>query len=142
MYGAWAHQKKDDPYLIPLAALPAPNIFITVSQLTQSLLTHYYSTPDGQAEGTALFLRVTRAAGRDEALFHELREQLTTALADEEYVGDAWLRAAVFDAFCRWYDACRTSLVPLMERLGAAHTAKFEDPVATLEWPATQRHNR
>jgi hypothetical protein len=142
MYGVWARQKRHDPYLIPLAALPAPHIFITVSQLAQSLLTHYYSAPERHDEGTALFLRVTRAAGCGEQRFSSVREQLTAALSEAEYAGDAWLHSAVFDAFSTWYDACRLLLVPLMERLADARAAQYVDPVATLEWPKPLRHNR
>jgi hypothetical protein len=138
MYGAWARQRQDDPYLVPLAALPPPNVFITTSQLTQSLLTYYYSSPERHAEGTALFLRITQAAGCGASLFDELREKLTAGLAVEQYAGDAWLRPDVFRALTVWFDACRPSLVPLMERLADRRTAQVADPVATLEWPTAK----
>ncbi len=138
MYGAWARQRNADPYMVPLAALPPPNVFITISQLTQSLLTYYYSSPARFAEGTTLFLRVTQAAGCSASVFNELRERLTAGFAVEQHAGDVWLRPDVFGALSVWFDACRLSIVPLMECLADRRTAQVADPVATLEWPTAK----
>lgn len=143
MYGPWSRAyRQADPYLLPLAAMPGPGMFTSTSQVVQLLLTLQYSNPEGSDQFTARWLELTEEGRGQVAVFLDLRDRLTQALADEALPGNAWLRGEVFEAFVAWYSACREAVVPAVEELLSRHQARVGNPVAGLEWPTASRYAR
>jgi hypothetical protein len=143
MYGAWAKAFKfDDPYLLPLAAIPGPGTFMSTSQVVQLLLTRHLGPGAQRLEEAAnWWLSLTRAGGAREQLFVELRAALAEALLDEAaQPGNAWLHPGVFDAFVAWYSKARGALIPAIEDMLQQLQDRRADPVASLYWPATGRY--
>ncbi|MBL8306508.1 MAG: hypothetical protein JNM33_07410 [Rubrivivax sp.] len=141
MYGAWARAyKQADPYLLPLAAVPGPGMFMSTSQVAQSLLMRHFS-PGGPAEvATHLWLDMTRQAQCEPSAFLVLRDSLANALTQERHAGNAWLHSVVFDAFVDWYCACRHVVAPAVEALLNKRQQSAGDSVADLDWPTTSRY--
>lgn len=140
MYGAWATFRQCDPYLLPLAAMPGPRMFMSTSQVVQLLLTRQCQVGANQAESTSLWLEVTREGGGVAPQFLELQTALSETLTEEDYPGNAWLHARVFDAFEAWFNGCRRAVIPFVEGLLQGQQDRRADPVARLLWPATGRY--
>lgn len=141
MYGAWAHAyKQADPYLLPLAAIPGPGMFMSTSQSVQFFLTRHFAKGGNTAAATDLWLGLTRQSDCREDIFLEFRDLLKTALANERYPEDAWQHEAVFGTFAHWYLACRDAVDAQVEGVLHRHHERLADPVAELEWPATSRY--
>lgn len=143
MYGAWARAfKHSDPYLLPLAAVPGPGMFMSTSQVVQLLLTRHYGSGAERSEATGRWLSLTRDAGAGEELFLGLQATLAAALRDEEdHPGNAWLHPPVFDAFVIWYKEASHAVIPALEELLERHQGRLSDPVASLDWPTTGRYH-
>lgn len=143
MYGAWScAYRHEDPYLLPLAALPRPGMFTSTSQVVQLLLTRQYSNADGSDQFTDGWLQLAEADQFDVSVFLDLKDRLTQALAEEPHPGNAWLHGDVFEAFVTWYTASRSTVIPFVEGLLSKHQARVGDPVATLDWPTKSRYAR
>jgi len=141
MYGAWARAyKQADPYLLPLAAVPGPGMFMSTSQVVQLLLTRHYRPSGPHEAATGRWLEMTRRSGCSEATFATLKDLLAAALAEEDHPGDAWLHGEVFEAFASWYRQCQTVVVPDVEKLLRSQQERKAEPVATLNWPTTSRY--
>ncbi len=141
MYGAWARAyKQADPYLLPLAAIPGPGMFMSTSQTVQFFLTRHFAKGGNTAAATDLWLGLTRQSDCREDIFLEFRELLTTALAKERYPEDAWQHQSVFGTFAHWYLACRDAVNAQVETVLHRHHQRLADPVAELDWPATSRY--
>jgi len=143
MYGAWSRAyRHEDPYLLPLAAIPGPGLFTSTSQVVQLMLTRQYSNPDGSDQFTAQWLEFTAKGQCPESAFLDLRDRLVQALAGEEHAGNAWLHGDVFESFVAWYTACKPAVVPAIEELLSKYQARIGDSSATLHWPSTSRYAR
>jgi len=143
MYGAWARAyRHEDPYLLPLAAIPSPGMFTSTSQVVQLLLTQQYADAEGTDQFTGRWLGLTEQGRGDALVFLDLKDRLAHALAEEEHPGNAWLHGDVFEAFVNWYTASRSTVVPFVEELLSKHQARHGDRVATLDWPASSRYIR
>lgn len=141
MYGAWSRAYKHaDPYLLPLAAIPGPGMFMSTSQVVQLLLTRHFSTGSDQVAATDRWLEMTRRSGCREDVFISLKDLLARALAEEDHAGNAWLHGDVFEAFVRWYRACTDVVTAEVEALLLHHQQRHGDTLATLDWPATSRY--
>lgn len=142
MYGAWARAiKQGDPHLLPLAAIPGRGMFMSTSQVVQLLLTRFCQAGAGQTEALARWLELTQEGGGHVSQFQELQAALYEALAEEDYPGDAWLHAEVFNAFVGWFNACHRAVIPFIERLLHEQQERRADPVARLLWPTTGRYH-
>jgi hypothetical protein len=140
MYGAWSRAyQREDPHLLPLAAVPGPGMFMSTSQVIQLLLTRHCGGATDIDVATARWVGLTRDARCPDSAFLDLRNKLASALTQEEYPGDAWLHGDVFDAFVEWYSASKSVVVPVVEELLCEHQTRAGDSVATLEW-ATSRY--
>jgi hypothetical protein len=141
MYGAWARAyRRADPFLLPLAAIPGPGMFMSTSQVVQLLLTRQHADANQADLASARWLELTREAGCEESVFFDLAAKLTHALVAVEHLGDAWLTSEVFEAFVAWYNASRTAVIPAIEELLQKHQARVGDAVATLDWPTASRY--
>lgn len=141
MYGAWARAyKQDDVYLLPLAAIPSPGMFMSTSQATQLFLTRHFAKGGNASAATDLWLGLTRQSDCEDDLFLEFRDLLAAALAEERYPEDVWQRDAVFGTFARWYLACRDAVDAQVEVVLHRHHERLADPVAELDWPAVSRY--
>ena len=141
MYGAWAQAyRESDPYLLPLAAIPGPGMFMSTSQVVQLLLTRHFGSGESSNVATQRWLEMTRQAECAEGMFLMLRDLLAAAVARERYAGDAWLHGAVFDAFVNWYRLCKHVVATEVEALLGEHQERVSDPVANTEWPNTSRY--
>lgn len=141
MYGSWARAyRRGDPYLLPLAALPSPGMFMSTSQVVQLLLTRQYANANHAGFASVRWLELTRRGDCEEAVFLDLAVKLTHALRVEDYLGDAWLSNEVFDAFVVWYNACRTAVIPAIEELLQKHQARVGDSVSNLDWLTASRY--
>lgn len=134
MYGAWSRAyKHSDPHLMPLAAVPGADMFMSTSQVVQYLLIRHFQPGGAHSLGTEIWLGLTLQSGREERLFLELRDRLISALSGEAHVGNAWLYGEVFDAFVTWYRACDALpglLSDALLRQQAKNPYGFED----VEW--------
>lgn len=141
MYGAWARAyKQDDPYLLPLAAIPGPAMFMSTSQAVQLFLTRHFRKGRDTSPATDLWLGMTRQSDCREDMFLEFRDLLTTTIAKERYPEDAWQHEAVFGTFAHWYLACRDAVDAQVEAVLVRHHERLADPVAELEWPVISRY--
>ncbi|MBB1162671.1 hypothetical protein [Aquariibacter albus] len=141
MYGAWARAyKQDDLYLLPLAAIPGPGMFMSTSQAVQLLLTRHFSKGGNASAATGLWLGLTRQSDCKDDLFLEFRVLLAAALSEERYPEDVWQRDAVFGTFARWYLACRDAVDAQVEVALHRHHERLADPAAELDWPAISRY--
>lgn len=137
MYGAWARAfKRQDPYLLPLAAIAGGGMFMSTSQTVQLMLTRHFSAGMDHDGFTQVWLQMTRAAGCEEAAFLALRDELVQALAEVEHAGDAWLRSSVFEAFVSWYGVCRDTVNGELLSLLQRHQSRQPDPLGQRDWPA------
>lgn len=134
MYGAWARAyKHSDPYLMPLAAIPGADLFMSTSQVVQYLMMRHFQPGGPHALGTEIWLGLTRQCGCEERLFLGLRDGLIPALSQESHLGNAWLHGEAFDAFVDWYRACEdlpSLLADALSRQQAKNPYGFED----VEW--------
>ena len=141
MYGAWARAfQQADPYLLPLAAIPGPGMFMSTSQVVQLLLSRHFGSGESSSVATQRWLEMTRQAECAEDMFLVLRDLLAAALAQERYAGDAWLHGAVFEAYVNWYRLCKHVVATEVETLLGEHQERVSDPVANTEWPNTSRY--
>jgi hypothetical protein len=143
MYGAWARAyRQADPYLLPLAAIPGPGMFMSTSQVVQLLLTRQFASDSGGSAATERWLGLTEECGCPASVFLDLHERLTAALAEEAHPGNAWLHGDVFETFVAWYTASSATINPVVEELLQKHQARAGGRVATLEWPTESRYMR
>lgn len=141
MYGAWSRAyKHEDPYLLPLAAIPGQSMFMSTSQVVQWLLTRHYGSGGSSEAATEKWLQLTGAGGGGQEQFLALREKLANVLSSEKYAGNAWLHGDVFEAFVEWFNSCHRSVIPIVETLLQEHQQQLSDAVAVLEWPTAGRY--
>lgn len=141
MYGAWARAyKQADLYLLPLAAIPGPGMFMSTSQAVQLFLTRHYSKGANAMAADDLWLGLTRQSDCGDRVFLEFRDLLAAAVAKEKYPEDAWQHEAVFGTFARWYLACRDAVDAQVEAVLHRHHERLADPIAELEWPYGSRY--
>jgi len=136
MYGAWNKAfGQGDPWLMPLAAIPAPGIFMTTPQVVQLLLTRLAQRQDSDADAHLVWLDLTNQAGMPVSRYIDFMQALTQALADEDYAGNAWVHPGVFDAFESWYNPSHKPVLAYVEAVLKVRTERLDDPVATMLWP-------
>lgn len=141
MYGAWSRAyKQSDPYLLPLAAIPGPGMFMSTSQVVQLLLTRHFSTGSDHVVAADRWLEMTRSSGCRDEVFISLKDLLASALAEEDHAGDAWLHGDVFEAFVRWYRACQDAVIVEVETLLLQHQERQGSPVTSRNWPTSKRY--
>jgi hypothetical protein len=141
MYGAWARaQKRADPYLLPLAAIPGRGLFMSTSQVVQMLLTRHATAGSDEAAVLERWLGLTEEGGGTEQHFLDFFAALRAALAEERHPGNAWLHGHVFEGFVHWYSECRGAVAPAVESLLQAYQSRVNDPVAVLDWPTGSRY--
>lgn len=136
MYGAWNKAfGQGDPSLMPLAAIPAPGIFMSTPQVVQLLLTRLAQKQDIETDAHLVWLDLTKQAGVPVSRYNEFMQALMQALALEDYAGNAWLHPGVFDAFERWYNPSHKPVLAYVEAVLKFRTERLDDPVATMLWP-------
>ena len=141
MYGAWNKAfGQGDPWLMPLAAIPAPGIFMTTPQVVQLLLTRLAQNEDGDADTHRVWHDLTNQAGAPVSRYKDFMQALTQALADEDYEGNAWLHPGVFDAFERWYNPSHKPVLAYVEAVLKVRTERQDNPVASMLWPLRSNH--
>lgn len=141
MYGAWARAyKQSDLYLLPLAAIPGPGMFMSTSQAVQLFLTRHFSKGGNAMAADDLWLGLTRQSDCGDEVFLEFRDLLAAAVAKEKYPEDAWQHEAVFGTFARWYLDCRDVVDAQVEAVLHRHHERLADPIAELEWPYGSRY--
>lgn len=108
MYGAWdAMQGAEDRWLVPMAVMPQRHLFTPTSQLVQHLLMRQCRKG---GPGLNYWRAITVQATGQSAALDSLEAQLRSALAQESYAPNAWLRLEVFEPFVAWYGACREAV--------------------------------
>lgn len=135
MYGAWSRAvAKSDPYLLPLAAIAGPGMFMSTSQVVQWLLTRHAQTAAKDIRVVKRWCELTQEAGKPVHEFLTFFDALRDALQAEEYAGNSWLHSEVFESFVCWYNGCQKTIVPAIELLLQRHQLRLDDPVAFMAW--------
>lgn len=136
MYGAWSKAfGQGDPWLMPLAAIPAPGIFMTTPQVVQLLLTRLAQKQDSDAEAHLVWRDLTNQAGVPVSRYNDFMHALMQALGDEDYEGNAWMHPGVFDAFEHWYNPSHKPVLAYVEAVLKVRTERLDNPVAAMLWP-------
>lgn len=142
MYGAWDKAyDRGDPYLLPLAAIPGPGMFMSTSQVVQLILTRLAQGLLPTERAHAMWRDLTAAAGVQVHRYDEMMALLKTTISEEEHPGNAWLHGDVFTAFEHWYNASHQTVVPHIEGILQARTELRDDPVAKDLWPVGSRYH-
>ena len=139
MYGAYdARSGGHDPFIVPMATVPGPQMFTAQSQLVQLLMLEGLLI-GGPASLLQEWVTPTKRAGLAESRVEDLVAELTRAVEAEDYPPTAWLSAAVFGRFVDWYRAARGPIADSLAPLRARHQANVETAVLVSRWRTGQR---
>ena len=140
MYGAWSVAVADaDPYLLPLATYPGPKMFSSQSQLVQWLLLRHCLN-EAWPDSMNIWLQVTRDASYPSDDFLRFAYRLRAAASEETFEPTAWLYPEVFDGFRVWYNACSSTISPLMQGLLAKYQTGVDVDAFTQNWHVGSRY--
>jgi hypothetical protein len=140
MYGAWSVAVRGaDPYLLPLATYPAPRTFTSESQVVQLMLMRH-CRDEVWPDSMYVWLNATVEAGGSPDRFMDFAQQLRTAVAEEEYAPTAWLHPGVFDGFEAWYNACKSTISPLLQSFRTKYQAGIDSNAIASRWRVGKRY--
>jgi hypothetical protein len=140
MYGAWSVAVRgSDPYRLPLATYPSEKMFSSESQIVQMLLMRH-CLADSWPESMSVWLKATVKAGGSPGNFMAFANQLRMAMAEEDYAPTAWLHPEVFDGFVAWYNACSSTISPLLQSFRPKYQAGVDPEAIVKRWRVGTRH--